>query len=109
VAAHIYAATANAANRTENHLCLGRRDPLLRRIGHGLYVRAASGAVRHGLTSEPAVDSPDRIRCGGLGDGNCTNVAACRIRWAAASSPGSLAGRKRRTPRGSGTGQLARR
>jgi hypothetical protein len=40
VAAHIYAATANAVNRAENHPYLGRRPPLLRRIDHGLYVRA---------------------------------------------------------------------
>lgn len=40
VAAHIYAATANAVNRTENHPYLGRRPVLLQRVDHGLYVRA---------------------------------------------------------------------
>lgn len=40
LAAHIYAATANATNRAENHPYLSRRDPLLRRIDQGLYVRA---------------------------------------------------------------------
>ena len=42
LAAHIYAATANASNRVQNHPYLGRRAPLLRRIDHGLYVRAPS-------------------------------------------------------------------
>lgn len=40
LAAHIQAATANAGNRVQNHPYLGRRAPLLRRIDHGLYVRA---------------------------------------------------------------------
>jgi hypothetical protein len=40
VAAHIYAATSNAANRAKNHPYLGRRPALLRRVEHGLYVRA---------------------------------------------------------------------
>lgn len=40
VAAHIYAATSNAANRAKNHPYLGRRPALLRRVDHGLYVRA---------------------------------------------------------------------
>jgi hypothetical protein len=40
LAAHIQAVTANAANRAQNHPYLGARAPLLRRIGHGLYVRA---------------------------------------------------------------------
>jgi hypothetical protein len=41
LAAHVQAATANAANRAQNHPYLGSRAPLLRRIDHGLYVRAA--------------------------------------------------------------------
>jgi hypothetical protein len=40
VAAHIQAATANAANRDRNHPYLAARAPLLRRIDHGLYLRA---------------------------------------------------------------------
>jgi hypothetical protein len=40
VAAHIYAATSNAANRAKNHPYLGRRPALVRRVDHGLYVRA---------------------------------------------------------------------
>lgn len=40
LAAHIQAATANAGNRAQNHPYLGTRAPLLRRIDHGLYVRA---------------------------------------------------------------------
>ena len=39
LAAHIQAATANAANRARNN-ALGGRPPLLRRVDHGLYVRA---------------------------------------------------------------------
>lgn len=39
LAAHIQAATANATNRAQNN-ALGMRPPLLRRIDHGLYVRA---------------------------------------------------------------------
>ena len=41
VAAHVQAATANAENRDRNHPHLAKRAPLLRRIDHGLYVRAA--------------------------------------------------------------------
>lgn len=40
LAAHIQAATVNATNRAQNNL-LGTRPPLLRRVDHGLYVRAA--------------------------------------------------------------------
>jgi hypothetical protein len=57
VAAHIYAATANAVNRAKNHPYLGRRPPLLRRVDHGLYVRAASlGAVQPvGVRADPVI------------------------------------------------------
>jgi hypothetical protein len=44
LAAHVQAATANAPNRAQNHPYLGNRAPLLRRIDHGLYVRAADRA-----------------------------------------------------------------
>jgi hypothetical protein len=47
LAAHIYAATANAVNRAENHPYLGRRPPLLRRVDHGLYVQAAGSGAGH--------------------------------------------------------------
>ena len=43
LAAHIQAATANALNRAQNNP-LGTRTPLLRRIDHGLYVRAGQDA-----------------------------------------------------------------
>jgi hypothetical protein len=39
LAAHVQAATANATNRAQNNP-LGARPPLLRRVDHGLYVRA---------------------------------------------------------------------
>lgn len=64
--AHIQGATANATNRARNHPGVGKRAPLLRRIDHGLYVRAASGegaGVRpeggHGAASD---DVPSRPR-----------------------------------------------
>jgi hypothetical protein len=64
LAAHIQAATANAANRARNNP-LGLRAPLLRRVDRGLYVRAtqlhqppaAEAAGRPGLP-EPAVREP---------------------------------------------------
>jgi hypothetical protein len=64
LAAHIQSATANAANRAQNNP-LGTRPPLLHRVDHGSYVRAArqpEPAV-HGtvLASDPdpaAVSSP---------------------------------------------------
>jgi hypothetical protein len=69
LAAHIYAATANATNRAENHPYLGRRDPLLRRIDHGLYVRARAtdaGDLPASLTKAPGLVvssvAPARIR-----------------------------------------------
>jgi hypothetical protein len=53
VAAHIYAATANATNRAKNHPYMGRRPALLRRVDYGLYVRAdRSGADQ--LSGMPA-------------------------------------------------------
>ena len=58
VAAHIYAATANAVNRVENHPYLGRRPPLLQRIGHGLYIRAASSGTDSGLIALAGIAAP---------------------------------------------------
>lgn len=60
--AHIQAATANAANRARNNP-LGTRTPLLRRVDHGLYVRAsqqrepAERAAVRASAEEPA--TPD--------------------------------------------------
>jgi hypothetical protein len=51
LAAQLQAATANATNRAQNHP-LGSRPPLLRRVGHGLYVRAGR---------EPAVGESDEV------------------------------------------------
>lgn len=51
--AHIQAATENAANRARNNP-LGARPALLRRIDHGMYVRA-------GLPGEPAVDLAGQV------------------------------------------------
>ena len=53
LAAHIQAATANAANRARNN-ALGSRPPLLRRVDHGLYVRAVAPApAEPARTPEP--------------------------------------------------------
>lgn len=58
LAAHIQAATANAANRERNFPGVAGRPPLLQRIDHGLYVRAS--AAPQALT--PAGGSaPDRV------------------------------------------------
>ena len=55
VAAHIYAATANATNRAKNHPYMGRRPALVRRVDHGLYVRADhSGAAQVSGVAEGA-------------------------------------------------------
>ena len=51
--AHIQAATENAANRARNNP-LGARPALLRRIDHGMYVRAR-------LPGEPAVDLAGQV------------------------------------------------
>jgi hypothetical protein len=58
VAAHIYAATSNAANRAKNHPYLGRRPALLRRIDHGLYVRADRSGGQLADTSADARTGP---------------------------------------------------
>jgi hypothetical protein len=54
LAAHMQAATANAANRAQDNP-LGMRRPLLRRVDHGLYVRA-------GQPGEPAEDDDEDAR-----------------------------------------------
>lgn len=50
LAAHIQAATANAPNRDRNFPYHARRAPLLRRTGHGQYVRALGGSAGAGMT-----------------------------------------------------------
>jgi hypothetical protein len=63
LAAHIQAATTNATNRARNN-ALGTRAPLLRRVDHGLYVRAAqpqepAAQTRAGANPERTT-TPDR-------------------------------------------------
>lgn len=59
LAAHIQAATSNATNRAQNHPYHGQQSPLLRRIDHGLYVRAGQPL---GQPQAPAlVDLPERV------------------------------------------------
>ena len=61
LAAHIQAATANAGNRARNHPYLSARAPLLRRIDHGLYVRAIqAGPVPEDLPALAAVSAAAR-------------------------------------------------
>jgi hypothetical protein len=56
--AYIQAATGNATNRAKNHPYLARRPPLLRRLDHGLYVRAANtvGDASAGRSRDSGVD-----------------------------------------------------
>ena len=68
LAAHIQAATANAANRAQNN-ALGTRAPLLRRIDHGVYVRAAkprepTARIESGPGPEATAELPDLILIG---------------------------------------------
>jgi hypothetical protein len=56
LAAHIQAATANATNRAQNNP-LGTRPPLLRRIDHGLYVRAG----QRQRSVPPDLGEPQRV------------------------------------------------
>lgn len=62
LAAHIQAATANAPNRDRNFPHLARREPLLRRTGHGQYVRAPEASAGTGMTARAgagtAADAP---------------------------------------------------
>jgi hypothetical protein len=66
LAAHIQAATVNATNRAQNNP-LGTRHPLLRRVDHGLYVRA-------GRRTGPAADDDERAQ---LGTGRPESARPC--------------------------------
>ena len=66
LAAHIQAATANASNRAVNNP-LGARPPLLRRIDHGLYVRA--GQPRRPMIDEAVqTHAPEQMTAGRTGE-----------------------------------------
>jgi hypothetical protein len=59
--AHIQAATENAANRAQNN-ALGARPALLRRVGHGMYVRAGLPAEPvAGLAVQAAAPEPETM------------------------------------------------
>jgi hypothetical protein len=67
LAAHVQAATANATNRAQNNP-LGTRRPLLRRVDHGLYVRAGQAgqpAVHDDGESQLAAGQPEPGRRAG--------------------------------------------
>ncbi|MCU1588989.1 MAG: hypothetical protein JWP11_245 [Frankiales bacterium] len=51
VRAHIQAMTGNVQNREENHPYLGARPPVLRRVGHGVYVRWSGSAIADRLSA----------------------------------------------------------
>jgi hypothetical protein len=99
LAAHIQAATANATNRAQNNP-LGTRRPLLRRVDHGLYVRA-------GQPREPAVGDEQAQLTGGppepgwRSDADVVLIGCVRTKKAAASAASELfasplfAGRRR--------------
>ena len=98
LAAHIQAATANAANRAQNNP-LGARAPLLRRVDQGLYVRA-------GQPREPAVDEGTQLSAAGpeagqRADADVILVGCVRTKNAVASAASELfasplfAGRRR--------------
>jgi hypothetical protein len=62
LAAHIQAATANATNRAQNHPLGGRRPALLRRLDHGLYVRAGQlAAGEPGVAVEVDTPKPEAV------------------------------------------------
>lgn len=74
--AHVQAATANAANRAQNHPYLGSRAPLLRRIDHGLYVRAARPSEAASGPIGPAVAMTNPGRDGRPGPARLTQPLA---------------------------------
>jgi hypothetical protein len=89
LAAHIQAATANATNRAQNNP-LGTRRPLLRRVDHGLYVRA-------GQPREPAIDDDQDAQLsaawpapGRRSDADVILIGCVRTKKAVASPAGEL-------------------
>ncbi len=99
LAAHIQAATANASNRAQDNP-LGTRRPLLRRVDHGLYVRARQ-------PGDPAADDEDvqlsagRPEPGRRCDADVVLIGCVRTKKAVASPASELfasplfAGRRR--------------
>jgi Family of unknown function (DUF6884) len=89
LAAHIQAATANATNRAQNNP-LGTRRPLLRRVDHGLYVRA-------GQPGQPAIDDDEQARLsaarpvpGRRSDADVILIGCVRTKKAVASQASEL-------------------
>jgi hypothetical protein len=89
LATHIQAATANAANRAQNNP-LGRRPPLLRRVGHGQYLRVKR-------PGEPAVDADEDAQLtagepepGRHGDADVVLIGCVRTMKAVASAASEL-------------------
>lgn len=87
LAAHIQAATANAANRAQNNP-LGARAPLLRRIDHGLYVRAEGpGEQAAGERAQLSAAGPEVSQLAGA---DVILVGCVRTKRAVASAAGEL-------------------
>jgi hypothetical protein len=61
VRAHVQAMTGNVPNREQNHPHLGSRPAVLRRVGHGLYVRWTGSAVGDRLPQPEAPPAPDGL------------------------------------------------
>jgi hypothetical protein len=84
LAAHVQAATANATNRAQNNQ-LGTRPPLLRRVDHGLYVRAG----RKPAEGEPARVTLEPPSVPGT-DADVVLVGCVRTKRAAAAAASEL-------------------
>ncbi len=87
LAAHIQAATANAANRVKNNP-LGARPPLLRRVDHGLYVRA--GRPRESVVNVAVQVNMAKPQTGRGADADVVLVGCVRTKRAAASAASEL-------------------
>jgi hypothetical protein len=86
LAAHIQAATANAANRAGNN-ALGRRPALIDRIDRGLYRRARRPmSPLLAASFSPAVEPAD----GGHGDVAVVLIGCVKTKWASAAPASEL-------------------
>jgi hypothetical protein len=89
LAAHIQAATANATNRAQNNP-LGTRRSLLRRVDHGLYVRAGQPRESAIDDDEQALLSAARPEPARPSDADVILIGCVRTKKAAASPASEL-------------------